>query len=371
MIFPKPHRDAFPAAAFLFPMAELQLPKLSYVFLSYNREKYVRAAIESAFAQDYEGELEYIFSDDCSTDSTFDIIKECVAAYTGNRRVVITQTPRNLHLAGNTNHALQYVTSDWIVRADDDDLATPDRCSIIGKAIAACPDATYVFNRMETFTDAEENVVLEKLATPRASAPQATIHDIREGYDAIQGFSARLCLHQVWSVKHYRQFGPLPAHANYVDDVVSMYRCAILGKCIDINAVTMYIRNGSGNMSRGGDDGTNGFAAVMRLEKFNDKYHNVTLPPLEETIKAVALYRKQYLTEEQQSQTQSFIDKLHQYLQKHRLLATYWRGSTLNRIRIARKLGYKGLFSTLRCLPMPLFAALATGYRRVKSIFLR
>ena len=48
--------------------------------LSHNREKYIRAAIESAFAQDYEGEMEYIFSDDCSTDRTFEIIQECVAA---------------------------------------------------------------------------------------------------------------------------------------------------------------------------------------------------------------------------------------------------------------------------------------------------
>ena len=42
----------------------MNLPKLSYVLLSHNREKYIRGAIESAFAQDYEGELEYIFSDD-------------------------------------------------------------------------------------------------------------------------------------------------------------------------------------------------------------------------------------------------------------------------------------------------------------------
>ena len=74
------------------------LPKLSYVLLSHNREQYIRTAVESAFAQDYEGELEYIFSDDCSTDRTYEILKECVDAYKGPRRVVLTQTPRNLHL---------------------------------------------------------------------------------------------------------------------------------------------------------------------------------------------------------------------------------------------------------------------------------
>lgn len=349
-------------------MSAHKLPKLSYVFLSYNREKYVRAAIESAFAQDYEGELEYIFSDDCSTDSTFDIIKECVAAYTGTRRVIVTQTPRNMHLAGNTNHALQFVTSDWIVRADDDDLATPDRCSIIGKAIAEHPEATYVFNRMETFTDEQEAGVLAKLGREREEVPQCTIHDIKDGYDALTGFSTHLCLHQVWSMKHYRQFGPLPSDANYVDDVVSMYRCAILGKCIDIPCVTMYIRNGSCNMSRGGDDGKRSFTAIMRLERFNDTYYNITLRPIEETVRQIEDYRQTQLDSTSQSQTQRFMGTLFRNLDHRRLLSTYWRGSTIQRLRISKKLGQRGLFNLMRCLPMPLFAACLAMYRTLTKL---
>lgn len=350
-------------------MSAHKLPKLSYVFLSYNREKYVRAAIESAFAQDYEGELEYIFSDDCSTDSTFDIIKECVAAYTGTRRVIVTQTPRNMHLAGNTNHALKFVTSDWIVRADDDDLATPDRCSIIGKAIAEHPEATYVFNRMETFTDEQEEDIKTKLNKRNGLIPTARIIDIKQGDDALTEFSTRLCLHQVWSMKHYKQFGDLPADANYVDDVVSLYRSAVLGYGVRIDAVTMYIRNGSGNMSRGGDDGKTDYQAIMRLERFNDKYQNVTLPPLEETLQAIYKYVHQSLPPKEHPLVQPFLDRMEKELDTRRMLCTYWRGSTLNRIRIARKLGQRGVFVALRCLPMPLFAAILAIYRKLKSIF--
>ncbi len=342
----------------------LKLPKLSYVFLSYNREKYVRAALESAFAQDYKGELEYIISDDCSTDSTFDIIKECVAAYKGNRRIVVTQTPRNLHLAGNTNHALQFVTSDWIVRADDDDLATPDRCTIIGQAIATCPDATCVFNRMDTFTDAQETEVLAQLSASRTELPPLQIHDINDGFDPLAAFSEPLCLHQVWSMKHFRTFGKLPDDANFVDDVVSLYRCAILGKILILPAVTMYIRNGSGNMSRGGDDGKRGYDAIIRLEKFNDTYQNITLRPIEETVQAVMDYRKKYFSESQLQQSQAYIDTLCHNLEIRRTLCTYWRGSTLNRIRIAHKMGYRGLFAALHCLPLPIFAFLLSLYRK-------
>lgn len=343
-----------------------ELPKLSYVFLSYNREKYIRAAIESAFAQDYAGELEYIFSDDCSTDRTFEIIKECVAAYKGTRRVVVTQTPRNLHLAGNTNHAIQFVTSDWIVRADDDDIASPNRCSIIGNAIATCPEATYVFTRMKKFTDTQEAAVLSECRACTNQPHDIEIHDIKEGFNPLRAFSAHLCLHQVWSMKHFRQFGPLPVDANYVDDLVALYRSAILGKCIITDAVTMYIRCGSGNMSKGQDDGTTGYSSIIRLEKFNDKYQNITLRPLKETVDAIIQYRQEMLTEAEQASTQEYIKTLQSNLDERRLLCTYWRGSTINRIRIARTLGYKGFFAALRCLPMPIFAYLLSLYRKLK-----
>lgn len=137
-----------------------QLPRLSYVLLSHNREKYIRKALESAFAQDYEGELEYIISDDCSTDRTYEIIQECVASYKGGRRVVVTQTPRNLHLAGNTNHAVQFVTSDWVIRADDDDLSCVDRCTQIGRAILANPGCSCVMTLKKNFSDGEEEEAL-------------------------------------------------------------------------------------------------------------------------------------------------------------------------------------------------------------------
>ncbi len=111
------------------------LPKLSYVLLSYNREQYIRGAIESAFSQDYEGELEYIFSDDCSTDNTFAIMQECVTAYQGKRKIILTQTPKNVNLAGHTNHAVALSSGDYIVRADDDDFSFPNRCTLLAEAI--------------------------------------------------------------------------------------------------------------------------------------------------------------------------------------------------------------------------------------------
>ena len=345
-----------------------QLPKLSYVLLSHNREKYIRAAIESAFAQDYEGELEYIFSDDCSTDRTFEIIKECVAAYKGGRRVVVTQPPANRHLAGNTNHAVQFVESDWIVRADDDDLSSVDRCSIIGRAIAEHPGTSYVFTRMENFTDADAEAALLKAQSKRESIPQPKTLDVRAAGapPPMQWFRRKLCLHQVWSTEHFRKFGPLPEDGYWVDDVMSFMRCCVLGTGLDIDVVTSYIRDGSGNMSRGGDDGERGYRAIMRMERFHDTYYNTVYSPLSATMGQV----KEFLAAQPEATQQShaaFLAAMEDFLQLRKWRCSYWRKGILNRVKICRRLGYSTAFTMLYSLPMPVYAGLLSLLRKLKG----
>lgn len=338
------------------------LPKLSYVLLSHNREKYIRAAIESAFAQDYEGELEYIFSDDCSTDRTFEIIQECVAAYKGNRRVVVTQTPRNLHLAGNTNHAMQFVESDWIVRADDDDYSSIDRCSLIGKAIAVHPRARYVTTGVTHFTDSQESAIKEQASRPCSSTPTMVETDIAVHSIAETSFRPGILSYKAWHADVFRVFGPLHLQGYYVDDLTCYYRASILGTGVHLpETVTVLMRDGSGNMSRGEDDNKHGYHAIIRLEKFNDKYFNLTHEPVVEMYHSLISYIKQ----NNLSGTERFMAAFKQEIEKRELLCTFWRKGILNRIRVSRKVEYKGLFSMLRCLPLPLFAALLSLYRKL------
>lgn len=342
------------------------LPKLSYILLSHNREKYIRAAVESAFAQEYEGELEYIFSDDCSTDRTFEIIKECVAAYKGNRRVVVTQTPHNMHLAGNTNHAVQFATGDFVVRADDDDISSVDRCRIVGELIARYPGCSCVQTEAVRFYDAEEEKMLQLAASPRREEQVITRYDVTEGYDGISGFFMGMPCNKVWSIEVYRRFSPLPQEGYYVDDLICQYRANVLGFYVRTSAVTLMARQFSGNMSSGGNVGGRGYAAIMQLEKFNDKYAHITYQPLESTIKEIAAYMKRERPGNFEKAS-VFFRTLEQDMEQRRLMQTYWQKGTLNRLRIRRKLKMKGLFSLLRCLPMPVFAALLSMYRFLKK----
>ncbi len=342
------------------------LPKLSYVLLSHNREKYIRQAVESAFAQNYEGELEYIFSDDCSTDRTFEIIQECVRAYRGKRRVVVTRTPHNMNLAGNTNHAVSFATSDWIIRADDDDIACIDRCSIIGKAIAGHPEATFVYTRQRDFTDAAEQETLRKSTEVRGNVPDAAVMDVRHGYSAREGFCMRNCSHQAWSAKVYREFGPLLPEASLVDDVSCCWRANFLGYGLDIDVVTMYIRTGSNNMCRGGDDGKRGYRAIKRQEEFNDRYLNITLPPLTTEFNRLCAAREK-LDRDAAASLEAFFRQLREVLGYRRMMTTYWRSGILNRIRINRKLGKHHPFDLARALPLPLYSAILAAARTYKK----
>lgn len=336
------------------------LPKLSYVLLSHNREKYIRAAIESAFAQDYEGELEYIFSDDCSTDRTFEIIKECVAAYKGNRRVVVTQTPRNLHLAGNTNHAVQFVESDWVIRADDDDYSSCDRCTLIGKAISEHPRARYVTTGVTHFTDDNDDVVRKAAMLPRTTVPVIQETSISSHSIAETSFRSNDLSYKAWHLEVFREFGPLPLDAYYVDDLTCFYRASVLGTGVHIpNCIAVFMRDGSNNMSRGGDDNGRGYHSIIRLEKFNDKYYNLTLEPIKDAYNSLC----SHIQQNNLSGTERFMAAFKQEIERRKLLCSYWRKGVLNRLFITHILGNLSLFGLIRCLPMPLYACLLSLYR--------
>ncbi len=339
-----------------------KLPRLTYLLLSHNREKYIRGAIESAFAQDYEGELEYIFSDDCSTDATFEIIKECVAAYKGDRRVVVVQTPSNMHLARHTNFAVQFATGDYVIRADDDDISTIDRCSIIGNLVAQYPGCSCVQTRCIKFYDSQEADIKKLASSPQNANQVVKIFDVADGYDGMSCFDTDNPCNKAWSKAVYDKFSPLPAEGYYVDDVICQYRANALNFYVSTSAVTVMARQTSENMSCPGNVGNRGYNAIMQLEKFNDKYFNITYGPLTEAIAEIESYMRKHRPAAY-AKSGRFFEKLRKDLHRHDLLRTYWRRGTVNRFRIKKQLGYKGLFSIMRCLPLSVFARLLSWYR--------
>ncbi len=103
------------------------IPLVSMVFLSYQHDKYIEAALDSAFAQDYP-RLEILISDDCSTDTSLEIINRKVKSYSGPHDIYININETNRNWS-HLNYAIPKTQGDIIVLACSDDIMRPNRVS--------------------------------------------------------------------------------------------------------------------------------------------------------------------------------------------------------------------------------------------------
>lgn len=96
------------------------MKKVSTITPCYNGEKYLKQCWESLKNQTIGIEnMECVFVDDCSTDHTWDILREIEAEYPEN--VIVVQLPENRRQGGARNEALQYVSGEYLQFLDQDD----------------------------------------------------------------------------------------------------------------------------------------------------------------------------------------------------------------------------------------------------------
>ncbi|MFA5770899.1 MAG: glycosyltransferase family 2 protein [Patescibacteria group bacterium] len=93
------------------------MTKVSINLITYNRANYLKVAIESVLAQTFL-DWELIVVDDCSTDTTVDLIK----AYSANdRRIKYFKNSINFGIGKSRNLALEFSTGKYIAVLDSDD----------------------------------------------------------------------------------------------------------------------------------------------------------------------------------------------------------------------------------------------------------
>lgn len=95
-------------------------PKVTIMVPTYNQEKFIQEAVESALRQDY-GNLEIVIADDCSSDGTVAAVEK----FLNDPRVRYFRNEKNLGRVGNYRDTLFYKsTGDWVVNLDGDDYFT-------------------------------------------------------------------------------------------------------------------------------------------------------------------------------------------------------------------------------------------------------
>ena len=130
-------------------------PLASFCLISYNQEQYIREAIEGAFSQTY-SPLEIILSDDCSSDRTFEIMKEMVAEYNGPHTIILNRNGKNLGIGGHVNTVASLASGTWLTMAAGDDVSYPHRVSVCMDYAIRSPRALAIVSRFDTIISSAE-----------------------------------------------------------------------------------------------------------------------------------------------------------------------------------------------------------------------
>jgi len=112
-------------------------PAISVLMTTYNREKYVGAAIESVLNSSFK-DIELVIVDDRSTDKTVDIVREWQAK---DDRVKLFINDQNLGDYPNRNQAAAHATGKYLKYVDADDLIYPWGLQILWDCMERFPDA--------------------------------------------------------------------------------------------------------------------------------------------------------------------------------------------------------------------------------------
>lgn len=200
---------------------------------AYNQERFIREAVQGAFAQSYQP-LEIILSDDCSSDATFEIMRRMAAEYRGPHRLVLNRNEPNLGLCGHVNRLLELSSGEIVVAASGDDISLPERVEKSWRAFVEHPEISCV-----TFGHRE----IDAEGKPRSSKPaaQGTLELF-----TLADFIARGGLPLGGAARAYRKsvfgyFGPLSLKAA-TEDSTTLMRCVLLGSAAFSDQVAILYR---------------------------------------------------------------------------------------------------------------------------------
>lgn len=215
--------------------------RASILLLTYNQENYVRAAVESALAQDAEG-LEIILSDDCSSDGTFEVMRELAEAYDGPHTIRLNKNPKNLGVNEHTNFLVDMAGADICIPFPGDDTSTPNRVSRLLEVMAR-DDAVLVHSDATTI-DANGN-------RTKAWHKMALFYKSTDPLKAAASDALYLGATAAYRREIFQKYGPLPSYSKAYEDLITGFRAALEGRISYIDEPLVCYRNDVGISNAG------------------------------------------------------------------------------------------------------------------------
>lgn len=159
---------------------------------TYNCADTLKRSIDSILHQTFT-DWEFIICDDCSTDSTLDILNDYASHYP--QQIIVLRNEKNSKLAFSLNHCLSHCGGEYIARMDGDDESLPERLETQVSYLDNHPEISVVGTAMQTFSEKGDGVVRYTKEYPNErdlvfSSPfcHATIMMRKSAYDAVGGY---------------------------------------------------------------------------------------------------------------------------------------------------------------------------------------
>lgn len=224
-------------------------PSVSLLLTTYRHAPYVREAVESALAQDYDGDLEILVSDDASDDGTFEIVEEVVASYDGPHRVRVDRNPENVGPHEHNDMLVKRATGDLIVRCHGDDVCEPHRVSRVMEVWRKHQPTLITSNAL--LIDEDSNVQGRYMDSKRSEF-------IRVERIVDAGWTKHLLGATFsWHRRMWEVFGPLrPEEIYRGGDRLIAFRSGLLDGVYFVHEPLVRYRQHSGQMTRGVADRT-------------------------------------------------------------------------------------------------------------------
>ena len=235
-------------------------PRYTLLVTCYNFEKFIREAVESALAQTYEP-LDIIISDDCSTDRSWEVIQETVAAYKGPHHVILNHNEKNLGFAANLNKSYGMARTDWVLNQSGDDISLPTRVEEYAWLIESNP-------RLRCVGALYEKMDVNGNAYPRQK-DQAASKDAKGVLPLIIGVVA------AYHMDVFRVFGPLGEQVWNEDSVLAL-RAKMLGEVGVVEKKLVRYRFHDSNMGGGKTGDVKRHLAYLNNRRLPHLYQQMT-----------------------------------------------------------------------------------------------
>jgi len=131
-------------------------PKVSACVVTYNQQDFIAECLESILSQDYQN-FEICISDDCSTDSTPDIIDKYINSNPG--KIKFIRNSHNLGITINSNVSLSLANGEYVTFTAGDDLMLPGKLAAQVEYMEQHPECRISYHNSEVFDSKTRKVL--------------------------------------------------------------------------------------------------------------------------------------------------------------------------------------------------------------------